>query len=165
MDEKEIRLNAFYDKLTELEELKSNSDLTNKIVEIQRKMESCGDSAPEIEEVNRILTTVSFAFEELFINTYDVLKNSRDEYLATESSLVELWNQIESEKEEEKKAKEQSNSYPYMKFYTTPQNNDISEGNNIDFNWGNINKNNVNNNFEDIMKKYNSVEYKEKGEK
>ena len=52
-----------------------------------------------------------------------------------------------------------------MKFYTNPQNSDISEGNNIDFNWGNINKNNVNNNFEDIMKKYNSVEYKEKGEK
>ena len=97
--------------------------------------------------------------------SYDVLKNSRDEYLATDSSLVELWNQIESEKEEEKKAKEQSNSYPYMKFYTNPQNSDISEGNNIDFNWGNINKNNVNNNFEDIMKKYNSVEYKEKGEK
>ena len=70
-DSKEIRLKEFSYALGRMESLKSGNELTNKIVETQgTRIYSKGDSVPEIESINTFLTTISFAVEDLFNNTY-----------------------------------------------------------------------------------------------
>ena len=72
-DSKEIRLKEFSYALERMESLKSGNELTNKIVEILvTQIHSKGDSVPEIESINTFLTTISFAVEDLFNNTYGV---------------------------------------------------------------------------------------------
>ena len=79
-DSKEIRLKEFSYALGRMESLKSGNELTNKIVEIQgTRIYSKGDSVPEIESINTFLTTISFAVEDLFNNTYEVLNNSLEQ--------------------------------------------------------------------------------------
>lgn len=81
-DSKEIRLKEFSYALERMESLKSGNELTNKIVEIQgTQIHSKGDSVPEIESINTFLTTISFAVEDLFNNTYEVIHFLRREML------------------------------------------------------------------------------------
>lgn len=71
-----------------MESLKSGNELTNKIVEIQgTQIHSKGDSVPEIESINTFLTTISFAVEDLFNNTYEVLNNSLEQYIASDEAI------------------------------------------------------------------------------
>ena len=87
-DSKEIRLKEFS---YALESLKSGNELTNKIVEIQgTQIHSKGDSVPEIESINTFLTTISFAVEDLFNNTYEVLNNSLEQYIASDEVIGKL---------------------------------------------------------------------------
>ena len=87
-DSKEIRLKEFS---YALESLKSGNELTNKIVETQgTRIYSKGDSVPEIESINTFLTTISFAVEDLFNNTYEVLSNSLEQYIASDEVIGKL---------------------------------------------------------------------------
>ena len=91
-DSKEIRLKEFSYALERMESLKSGNELTNKIVEIQgTQIYSKGDSVPEIERINTFLTTISFAVEDLFNNTYEVLNNSLEQYIASDEAIGKLW--------------------------------------------------------------------------
>ncbi|WP_306772151.1 hypothetical protein [Agathobacter rectalis] len=49
-----------------------------------------GDSVPEIESINTFLTTISFAVEDLFNNTYEVLNNSLEQYIASYEAIGKL---------------------------------------------------------------------------
>ena len=49
-----------------------------------------GDSVPEIESINTFLTTISFAVEDLFNNTYEVLNNSLEQYIASDEAIGKL---------------------------------------------------------------------------
>ena len=51
---------------------------------------SKGDSVPEIESINTFLTTISFAVEDLFNNTYEVLNNSLEQYIASDEAIGKL---------------------------------------------------------------------------
>jgi hypothetical protein len=84
-----------------MESLKSGNELTNKIVEIQgTQIHSKGDSVPEIESINTFLTTISFAVEDLFNNTYEVLNNSLEQYIASDEAIGKLWEQIQNDNDE-----------------------------------------------------------------
>ena len=97
-DSKEIRLKEFS---YALESLKSGNELTNKIVETQgTRIYSKGDSVPEIESINTFLTTISFAVEDLFNNTYEVLNNSLEQYIASDEAIGKLWEQIQNDNDE-----------------------------------------------------------------
>ena len=97
-DSKEIRLKEFSYALGRMESLKSGNQLTNKIVEIQgTQIHSKGDSVPEIESINTFLTTISFAVEDLFNNTYEVLNNSLEQYIASDEAIGKLWEQIQND--------------------------------------------------------------------
>ena len=100
-DSKEIRLKEFSYALGRMESLKSGNELTNKIVEIQgTRIYSKGDSVPEIESINTFLTTISFAVEDLFNNTYEVLNNSLEQYIASDEAIGKLWEQIQNDNDE-----------------------------------------------------------------
>lgn len=100
-DSKEIRLKEFSYALERMESLKSGNGLTNKIVEIQgTQIHSKGDSVPEIESINTFLTTISFAVEDLFNNTYEVLNNSLEQYIASDEAIGKLWEQIQNDNDE-----------------------------------------------------------------
>ena len=100
-DSKEIRLKEFSYALERMESLKSGNELTNKIVEIQgTRIYSKGDSVPEIESINTLLTTISFAVEDLFNNTYEVLNNSLEQYIASDEAIGKLWEQIQNDNDE-----------------------------------------------------------------
>ena len=100
-DSKEIRLKEFSYALERMESLKSGNELTNKIVEIQgTHIYSKGDSVPEIERINTFLTTISFAVEDLFNNTYEVLNNSLEQYIASDEAIGKLWEQIQNDNDE-----------------------------------------------------------------
>ena len=100
-DSKEIRLKEFSYALGRMESLKSGNELTNKIVEIQGpRIYSKGDSVPEIESINTFLTTISFAVEDLFNNTYEVLNNSLEQYIASDEAIGKLWEQIQNDNDE-----------------------------------------------------------------
>ncbi|WP_455720211.1 hypothetical protein [Agathobacter sp.] len=101
----EIRLRDFKDALERMNTLRSGNDLTNKIVAIQgTKILSKGDSMPEVESVNTFLTTISFALEDLFNYTYQVLNNSLEQYIATDEAIGKLWEQIQNDNEKEDKS-------------------------------------------------------------
>ena len=59
-----------------------------------------GDSVPEIESINTFLTTISFAVEDLFNNTYEVLNNSLEQYIASDEAIGKLWEQIQNDNDE-----------------------------------------------------------------
>ena len=100
-DSKEIRLKEFSYALERMESLKSGNELTNKIVETQgTRIYSKGDSVPEIESINTFLTTISFAVEDLFNNTYEVLNNSLEQYIASDEAIGKLWEQIQNDNDE-----------------------------------------------------------------
>lgn len=46
-----------------------------------------------------MMITIVKAMEDLFINTYGVLENSYEEYLASDSSLAKLWEQMQTQDE------------------------------------------------------------------
>ena len=96
-DSKEIRLKEFSYALERMESLKSGNELTNKIVETQGTRIY---SVPEIESINTFLTTISFAVEDLFNNTYEVLNNSLEQYIASDEAIGKLWEQIQNDNDE-----------------------------------------------------------------
>ena len=59
-----------------------------------------GDSVPEIESINTFLTAISFAVEDLFNNTYEVLNNSLEQYIASDEAIGKLWEQIQNDNDE-----------------------------------------------------------------
>lgn len=99
-DYKEIRLSTFNDALKRMEAIKETSDISSKVSQVQNIISlSKGDSVPQIQEINAKMITIVKAMEDLFINTYGVLENSYEEYLASDSSLVKLWEQMQTQDE------------------------------------------------------------------
>ena len=88
-DSKEIRLKEFS---YALERIAS--------VALEIKPQYKGDSVPEIESINTFLTTISFAVEDLFNNTYEVLNNSLEQYIASDEAIGKLWEQIQNDNDE-----------------------------------------------------------------
>ena len=50
-----------------------------------------------MESINTFLTTISFAVEDLFNNTYEVLNNSLEQYIASDEAIGKLWEQIQND--------------------------------------------------------------------
>lgn len=99
-DYKEIRLSTFNDALKRMEAIKETSDISSKVSQVQNIISlSKGDSVPQIQEINAMMITIVKAMEDLFINTYGVLENSYEEYLASDSSLAKLWEQMQTQDE------------------------------------------------------------------
>lgn len=99
-DYKEIRLSTFNDALKRMEAIKETSDISSKVSQVQNIISlSKGDSVPQIQKINAKMITIVKAMEDLFINTYDVLENSYEEYLASDSSLAKLWEQMQTQDE------------------------------------------------------------------
>lgn len=99
-DDKEIRLSTFNDALKRMEAIKETSDISSKVSQVQNIISlSKGDSVPQIQEINAMMITIVKAMEDLFINTYGVLENSYEEYLASDSSLAKLWEQMQTQDE------------------------------------------------------------------
>lgn len=99
-DYKEIRLSTFNDALKRMEAIKETSDISSKVSQVQNIISlSKGDSVPQIQEINAMMITIVKAMEDLFINTYGVLENSYEEYLASDSSLAKLWEQMQTQGE------------------------------------------------------------------
>lgn len=99
-DYKEIRLSTFNDALKRMEAIKETSDISSKVSQVQNIISlSKGDSVPQIQEINAMIITIVKAMEDLFINTYGVLENSYEEYLASDSSLAKLWEQMQTQDE------------------------------------------------------------------
>lgn len=99
-DYKEIRLSTFNDALKRMEAIKETSDISSKVSQVQNIISlSKGDSVPQIQEINAKMITIVKAMEDLFINTYGVLENSYEEYLASDSSLAKLWEQMQTQDE------------------------------------------------------------------
>lgn len=99
-DYKEIRLSTFNDALKRMEAIKETSDISSKVSQVQNIISlSKGDSVPQIQEINAMMITIVKAMEDLFINTYGVLENSYEEYLASSSSLAKLWEQMQTQDE------------------------------------------------------------------
>ena len=99
-DYKEIRLSTFNDALKRMEAIKETSDISSKVSQVQNIISlSKGDSVPQIQEINAMMITIVKAMEDLFINTYGVLENSYEEYLASDSSLAKLWEQMQTKDE------------------------------------------------------------------
>lgn len=99
-DYKEIRLSTFNDALKRMEAIKETSDISSKVSQVQNIISlSKGDSVPQIQEINAMMITIVKAIEDLFINTYGVLENSYEEYLASDSSLAKLWEQMQTQDE------------------------------------------------------------------
>lgn len=99
-DYKEIRLSTFNDALKRMEAIKETSDISSKVSQVQNIISlSKGDSVPQIQEINSKMITIVKAMEDLFINTYGVLENSYEEYLASDSSLAKLWEQMQTQDE------------------------------------------------------------------
>lgn len=99
-DYKEIRLSTFNDALKRMEAIKETSDISSKVSQVQNIISlSKGDSVPQIQEINAMMITIVKAMEDLFINTYGVLENSYEEYLASDSSLAKLWEQLQTQDE------------------------------------------------------------------
>ena len=93
-DYKEIRLSTFNDALKRMEAIKETSDISSKVSQVQNIISlSKGDSVPQIQEINAKMITIVKAMEDLFINTYGV------EYLASDSSLAKLWEQMQTQDE------------------------------------------------------------------
>lgn len=53
-----------------------------------------------MESINTFLTTISFAVEDLFNNTYEVLNNSLEQYIASDEAIGKLWEQIQNDNDE-----------------------------------------------------------------
>ena len=53
-----------------------------------------------MESINTFLTTISFAVEDLFNNTYGVLNNSLEQYIASDEAIGKLWEQIQNDNDE-----------------------------------------------------------------
>lgn len=99
-DYKEIRLSTFNDALKRMEAIKETSDISSKVSQVQNIISlSKGDSVPQIQEINAKMITIVKAMEDLFINTYGILENSYEEYLASDSSLAKLWEQMQTQDE------------------------------------------------------------------
>ena len=99
-DYKEIRLSTFNDALKRMEAIKETSDISSKVSQVQNIISlSKGDSVPQIQEINAKMITIVKAMEDLFINTYGVLEDSYEEYLASDSSLAKLWEQMQTQDE------------------------------------------------------------------
>lgn len=99
-DYKEIRLSTFNDALKRMEAINETSDISSKVSQVQNIISlSKGDSVPQIQEINAMMITIVKAMEDLFINTYGVLENSYEEYLASDSSLAKLWEQMQTQDE------------------------------------------------------------------
>lgn len=99
-DYKEIRLSTFNDALKRMEAIKETSDISSKVSQVQNIISlSKGDSVPQIQKINAKMITIVKAMEDLFINTYGVLENSYEEYLASDSSLAKLWEQMQTQDE------------------------------------------------------------------
>ena len=99
-DYKEIRLSTFNDALKRMEAIKETSDISSKVSQVQNIISlSKGDSVPQIQEINAMMITIVKAMEDLFINTYGVLENSYEEYIASDSSLAKLWEQMQTQDE------------------------------------------------------------------
>lgn len=99
-DYKEIRLSTFNDALKRMEAIKETSDISSKVSQVQNIISlSKGDSVPQIQEINAKMITIVKAMEDLFINTYGVLENSYEEYLASDSYLAKLWEQMQTQDE------------------------------------------------------------------
>ena len=99
-DYKELRLSTFNDALKRMEAIKETSDISSKVSQVQNIISlSKGDSVPQIQEINAMMITIVKAMEDLFINTYGVLENSYEEYLASDSSLAKLWEQMQTQDE------------------------------------------------------------------
>lgn len=99
-DYKEIRLSTFNDALKRMEAIKETSDISSKVSQVQNIISlSKGDSVTQIQEINAMMITIVKAMEDLFINTYGVLENSYEEYLASSSSLAKLWEQMQTQDE------------------------------------------------------------------
>lgn len=99
-DYKEIRLSTFNDALKRMEAIKETSDISSKVSQVQNIISlSKGDSVQQIQEINAKMITIVKAMEDLFINTYGVLENSYEEYLASDSSLAKLWEQMQTQDE------------------------------------------------------------------
>lgn len=99
-DYKEIRLSTFNDALKRMEAIKETSDISSKVSQVQNIISlSKVDSVPQIQEINAKMITIVKAMEDLFINTYGVLENSYEEYLASDSSLAKLWEQMQTQDE------------------------------------------------------------------
>lgn len=99
-DYKEIRLSTFNDAIKRMEAIKETSDISSKVSQVQNIISlSKGDSVPQIQEINAMMITIVKAMEDLFINTYGVLENSYEEYLASDSSLAKLWEQMQTQDE------------------------------------------------------------------
>lgn len=99
-DYKEIILSTFNDALKRMEAIKETSDISSKVSQVQNIISlSKGDSVPQIQEINAMMITIVKAMEDLFINTYGVLENSYEEYLASDSSLAKLWEQMQTQDE------------------------------------------------------------------
>lgn len=99
-DYKEIRLSTFNDALKRMEAIKETSDISSKVSQVQNIISlSKGDSVPQIQEINAMMITIVKAMEDLFTNTYGVLENSYEEYLASDSSLAKLWEQMQTQDE------------------------------------------------------------------
>ena len=93
-DYKEIRLSTFNDALKRMEAIKETSDISSKVSQVQNIISlSKGDSVPQIQEINAKMITIVKAMEDLFINTYG------EEYLASDSSLAKLWEQMQTQDE------------------------------------------------------------------
>lgn len=109
-DYKEIRLSTFNDALKRMEAIKETSDISSKVSQVQNIISlSKGDSVPQIQEINAMMITIVKAMEDLFINTYGVLENSYEEYLASDSSLAKLWEQMQTQDEGTRKVLDLNN--------------------------------------------------------
>lgn len=137
-DYKEIRLSTFNDALKRMEAIKETSDISSKVSQVQNIISlSKGDSVPQIQEINAKMITIVKAMEDLFINTYDVLENSYEEYLASDSSLAKLWEQMQTQDEGTRKVLDLNDQSGVA---------DYNRGNDILKNF----KNNTNYNFYDF---------------
>ncbi len=137
-DYKEIRLSTFNDALKRMEAIKETSDISSKVSQVQNIISlSKGDSVPQIQEINAKMITIVKAMEDLFINTYGVLENSYEEYLASDSSLAKLWEQMQTQDEGTRKVLDLNDQSGVA---------DYNRGNDILKNF----KNNTNYNFYDF---------------
>lgn len=137
-DYKEIRLSTFNDALKRMEAIKETSDISSKVSQVQNIISlSKGDSVPQIQEINAMMITIVKAMEDLFINTYGVLENSYEEYLASDSSLAKLWEQMQTQDEGTRKVLDLNDQSGVA---------DYNRGNDILKNFNN----NTNNNFYDF---------------
>lgn len=137
-DYKEIRLSTFNDALKRMEAIKETSDISSKVSQVQNIISlSKGDSVPQIQEINAKMITIVKAMEDLSINTYGVLENSYEEYLASDSSLAKLWEQMQTQDEGTRKVLDLNDQSGVA---------DYNRGNDILKNF----KNNTNYNFYDF---------------